>query len=130
MSSESHHHVTSLPTLFTTFAALVALTFLTSALAVVDLSELELATQFGISGVLARGEIWITLGIATVKAALVALIFMHLRNDKALHGIILLITLAFAVLFIGFALMDTSQYEPQIEQFISDQEQQLVKDNM
>lgn len=124
MSSHAHeHHVTSLATLFTTFAALVALTLLTSALALVDLPELEVAKRFGIAGVLARADIWITLGIATVKATLVALIFMHLRNDKAFNGLILLFTLGFAVLFIGFALMDTTQYEQRVDEFVSDEKQ-------
>ena len=122
--SESHeHHVTSLATLFATFGALVALTLLTSALALIDISKLEIATQFGIAGFLARAEIWITLGIATLKAALVALIFMHLRHDKAFNGLILLFTLGFAALFICFALMDTSQYKPQVEEFVSDEKQ-------
>lgn len=109
MSSHSHeHHVTSLATLFATFGALVALTFLTSAMAYVDLG---------------RADIWITLGIATVKAALVALIFMHLRHDKAINGVILLFTLIFAAIFIGFTLMDTGQYDHQIDQFIGDEKQ-------
>ncbi len=109
MSDHAHeHHITPLATLMATFAALVALTFLTSALAYVDLG---------------RADIWITLGIATVKAALVALIFMHLRHDKALNGLILLFTLGFAALFICFALMDTTQYHDQVDEYIGDQKQ-------
>ncbi|MEM9185694.1 MAG: cytochrome C oxidase subunit IV family protein [Planctomycetota bacterium] len=111
------HHVTPLATLFATFGALVALTVLTSAMAYVNLDEL-----IGISGV----DIWVTLGIATVKAALVALIFMHLVHDKAFNGLILLFTLGFAALFISFALMDTGQYEDQIDQYIEDKQQQEI----
>lgn len=115
MSDHAHaheHHVTPLSTLFATFAALVALTFLTSAMAHVNLG---------------RADIWITLGIAFVKAALVALIFMHLRHDKAFNGIILLFTLGFATLFISFALMDSTQYEHQIEEYTVDKQQQAAE---
>lgn len=113
MSDHSHeHHVTPLSTLFATFAALVALTFLTSALAFVD---------FG------RADIWVTLGIATLKAGLVALFFMHLRHDKAFNGIILLFTLGFAALFICFALMDTSGYKKQQTKFIESAKQAKVQ---
>lgn len=100
------HHVTSLAVLFATFAVLVALTFLTSALAFVDLG---------------RADIWITLGIATVKATLVALIFMHLMHDKAFNGLILLSTLVFVSIFVGFLLMDTTEYQPQIEAYTTDE---------
>jgi len=109
--STHEHHVTSLPTLFATFIALVALTILTSALAQVNLG---------------RADIFVTLGIATVKAALVAMIFMHLMHDKALNGIILLFTLGFAALFICFASMDTSQYKQQITDFTIDEQQNAI----
>ena len=115
MSSHDHpheHHVTSLATLWGTFAALVALTILTSALATFN---------FG------RADIWITLGIALVKSTLVALIFMHLVHDKAFNGVILLATLLFVVLFIGFTLMDSGQYQNQIESFNADQRQKQVE---
>ena len=114
MSADSHaheHHVTSLPTLFATFIALVALTILTSALANVNLG---------------RADIFVTLGIATVKAALVAMIFMHLMHDKAINGIILVFTLGFAALFICFALMDTTQYKHEIDEYTIDAQQSAV----
>ncbi|MEN1679752.1 MAG: cytochrome C oxidase subunit IV family protein [Planctomycetota bacterium] len=107
MSAHEHsHHVTSLATLMATFAALIALTVLTVAMAQVPLGRLD---------------IWVTLGIATLKAGLVALIFMHLRNDKAINGLILLFTLGFAALFICFALMDSTNYQDQIREFEADQ---------
>lgn len=102
------HHITSMTTLIATFAALVALTFLTSALAQVNLG---------------RADIWVTLGIATVKAALVAVFFMHLAHDKGFNAIILLSTLGFATLFICFALMDKGQYQPQIDDYNADKRQ-------
>ena len=48
--------------------------------------------------------------IATVKAALVALYFMHLRWDKPFNGIVFIGSLAFAALFVILALIDTSAY--------------------
>lgn len=112
MSDHAHeHHITPLSTLMATFAALVALTVLTSAMAYVNLG---------------RADIWITLGIATVKAALVALIFMHLRHDKAFNGLILLFTMGFATLFIVFAIIDTLSYNNQIKEFNKDKQQEAA----
>jgi cytochrome c oxidase subunit 4 len=102
-SHDDHpHHITSLAVLIATFVALVALTVLTSVLAQVNLG---------------RADIWITLGIATVKAAMVAAIFMHLIHDKAFNGIILMATLLFVALFVGFTLMDSEQYAPAIKAY-------------
>lgn len=116
MSDHTHedheHHVTSVATLMATFVALVALTVLTSALAFVDLG---------------RADIWVTLGIATLKAALVATIFMHLIHDKAFNGIILMGTLLFVGLFVGFTLMDSRQYSPGVEAYSATVEQEAYE---
>ncbi|MCA9241225.1 MAG: cytochrome C oxidase subunit IV family protein [Planctomycetales bacterium] len=116
MSDPSHgaheHHITSAATLIATFLALVALTILTSVQA-----------EFGEFG---RAEIWITLGIATLKAALVAMIFMHLLHDKAFNGIILIATMLFVSLFMGFALMDTGQYAHEIDAHSTDVKQRIA----
>lgn len=116
MSDHSHdaheHHVTSVATLVATFVALVALTILTSAMAYVNLG---------------RADIWVTLGIATVKAVLVATIFMHLLHDKAFNGVILLGTILFGGLFIGFTLMDSRQYSPGVEAYSATVEQQAYE---
>lgn len=119
MSDHSHdaheHHVTSVATLVATFVALVALTVATSALSFVNLG---------------RADIWVTLGIATLKAALVATIFMHLIHDKAFNGIILLGTILFGGLFIGFTLMDSRQYSPEVEAYSATVEQQAYADKL
>jgi cytochrome c oxidase subunit IV len=52
--------------------------------------------------------------IAIVKGALVALFFMHLWWDSLFNSIALVAGLAFLGLFIGFSIMDTHQYEPQV----------------
>jgi len=52
--------------------------------------------------------------IATLKAGLVAMFFMHLRYDKALHTVVFLAALLFALLYISFALMDGSHYQTDV----------------
>jgi cytochrome c oxidase subunit 4 len=59
-------------------------------------------------------EIWISLGIATVKASLVAAYFMHLRYDNPLHAVLFAFGLLFVALFVGFVLLDTQQYQPDL----------------
>lgn len=48
----------------------------------------------------------IAMTIATVKATLVALFFMHLKDDKAINGLIFVSTLLFLAVFLGFCLVD------------------------
>jgi len=98
---QSIGHVVPLWVLFGVFVALIALTVLTVAATWVDLGAWNLA---------------VAMGIATVKAALVALYFMHLRYDKPLHGLIFVTALAFLALFIGLTLMDTMEYQGEIQQ--------------
>ena len=52
--------------------------------------------------------------IATVKASLVALYFMHLRYDHPFNGLVLVAGLGFLALFIGIVLLDSTQYQPTI----------------
>lgn len=59
-------------------------------------------------------EIWISMGIALVKSALVAAYFMHLRYDNPLYALVFSFGLLFVALFIGFALMDTGEYQHQL----------------
>jgi len=53
----------------------------------------------------------LAMAIAVVKATLVVLFFMHLRYDRLFHSVIIVGGLLFAALFIGFALMDSGQYQ-------------------
>ena len=74
------------------WAALLALTALTVVAAGLDL---------------ACGAVAVALGIATVKSALVALYFMHLRWEKRLViRLMLPITLAALAIFIGLTYTD------------------------
>ena len=92
-------HVVPFGVLLAVFLVLGALTFTTVAATWVDLGPWNLA---------------IAMGIATVKAALVALYFMHLRYDHPFHGFILVVGLAFLALFLSITLLDTFQYQRDI----------------
>src|SRR5678815_5705390 len=92
-------HVVPLRLLFTIWAALVALTIVTVAVTYVPA---ELLGPF---------TLWVALLIAGIKAALVALYFMHLRWDRPLNGIIMAISIAVVILFVGGALTDTAEYQ-------------------
>ncbi len=84
-------HVMSVRMLVTVFTVLVLLTFLTVAAAQIS---------FG------AWEVWVSLGIASVKASLVAAYFMHLRYDKSFHGLVFISSLLFVALFLALTLMD------------------------
>jgi len=56
----------------------------------------------------------LALAVATVKATIVGLYFMHLRWDRAFVGFIFVGSILFVVLFIGIALTDTMEYQPSI----------------
>lgn len=59
-------------------------------------------------------EIWLSLTIATVKAGLVIAFFMHLVWDKPLNAIIILGSLIFVALFLGFTMMDAEGYRDRL----------------
>lgn len=92
-----HAHVVPPRILIAVFAGLMVLTFLTVAATWVDLGPVN---------------IWLALGIAVVKAGLVAMYFMHLRWDSPFNGIILIGAMFFVALFIGIAILDSREYAP------------------
>jgi cytochrome c oxidase subunit IV len=53
-----------------------------------------------------QGNIVIALAIATVKATIVALFFMHLLHDKPVNGVIAIAGFLFLGLFLTFTLLD------------------------
>ncbi len=61
---------------------------------------------------LGRFNLWLAMAIATVKASLVLLYFMHMRYDRPINAIVFVTALLFVMLFVGFALMDTLAYQP------------------
>ena len=54
------------------------------------------------------------LGIAAVKASLVALFFMHLKYQGRFKAVVFSASVLFAVLLVGFVVFDTTQYQPSI----------------
>jgi cytochrome c oxidase subunit IV len=99
-------HVVPLWLLIAVFAALILLTGLT-----VLLHEPQWRERLGDWGLVAA------MAIATLKAVLVALYFMHLRYDKPFHAIIFLAALLFVGLFLSLTVLDTLEYRPDIEQY-------------
>ncbi len=51
-------------------------------------------------------NIVIAMTIATIKATLVALFFMHLKDDKPINGLIFVSSLLFLAVFLGFCMVD------------------------
>ena len=97
---ESVAHVISLPVLLGVFLLLMLLTVVTICATWVDLGVWNL---------------WIALGIATIKAGLVALYFMHLRYDHPFNGLIFVTALVFLFLFLSLTMLDTLQYQPTLD---------------
>ena len=92
-------HIVPLRLMAAVLIALLILTAATVALSYVPLGALN---------------IWIALGIATVKGSLVVLYFMHLRYSRPFNAVILISSLLFLALFIGLALMDTVAYQDEL----------------
>ena len=76
---------------------LLVLTVITVAVRYIDVGEFNMV---------------IALGVAVVKATLVALFFMHLRWDRPFNLLTLVASMAFVILMMAFCLMDTAQYRP------------------
>jgi cytochrome c oxidase subunit 4 len=93
-------HVASIKVLVSTWVSLMVLTIVTVAATMIDFGP---STNLGIA-----------MAIAVVKATLVVLFFMHLFYDKLFHTVIIVGGLLFAALFVGFALMDSHQYQESI----------------
>lgn len=88
-------HLVPVSILAMTALALMVLTVITVAVRYVNLGEFN---------------IWIAMIIATIKAALVCMYFMHLRYDRPFNALVLVFALLFSLLFMGFALTDTVAY--------------------
>jgi cytochrome c oxidase subunit 4 len=95
-NEQSFVHIASVRLLLVVWVALIFGTWLTVSVSNVDLGPLN---------------IWVGLAIATGKAVLVALYYMHLRWDKPFNAFVFLAAFFFLFLFIGFAMMDTGQYQ-------------------
>jgi cytochrome c oxidase subunit 4 len=100
---EVHTHVLPLKVLFGTWGTLMVLTVLTVAVAKLPIFD------FG-----ASPNLLIAMMIATVKATLVCLYFMHLRYDKMFHSVVFISAILLATLFVTFTLMDSNQYQTDV----------------
>ncbi len=102
--SDNKHHGFAHPMpvwqLIAVFLALIVLTFLTVYQSTLDLGNTELI---------------VSLVIATVKASLVILFFMHMIHEKPLNAIAFIGSFIFVALFNGFTLMDARAYRDIIE---------------
>jgi cytochrome c oxidase subunit 4 len=89
-------HVSSVKQLVVVWIGLMFGTWLTVTASNIDLGSLN---------------IWIGLAIATGKALLVGLYFMHLRWDKPFNAFVFAGAFLLLFLFIGIALMDSAHYQ-------------------
>ncbi len=105
---DGDHHALPAWMLLGTWGALMSLTVLTVSVSQFDLGAFDLP---------------IAMVIATVKAMLVLIIFMHLGFDKGFHSLLIFGSLLFVLLFISFVLIDREQYQPEIN--LKDQMQVL-----
>lgn len=93
---EDHgHHATPFGTMFAVFIVLLFFTVIT-----VFQSRIPTDIMPETMHILAA------LGIATLKAVLVAMFFMHLKYDKPMNTVVLAATIFAVILFIGFSMLD------------------------
>ncbi len=90
--SKSHIHILPLKTYLSVGAALLVLTAVTVGVSFIPLGGFNVV---------------VALSIASVKALLVALFFMHLLYDKKIFMIIFAVAILFLALFITFTMFDT-----------------------
>ncbi|MCA8914297.1 MAG: cytochrome C oxidase subunit IV family protein [Planctomycetes bacterium] len=95
-------HVSSWKSLVKVLSALIFLTVLTVAVAQLDLGRLNVVGA---------------LGIACVKASIVALWFMHLRYDKRFNFWIFISSVAFVAWMVGYILFDSTLYQHNIKEY-------------
>lgn len=86
-----HAHISSLGMYLAIFGALIFLTLLTVGQSYVDLGRLNLVA---------------VIGIATLKASLVVLFFMHLKYDNKFNGLMFVASLFFIGIFFAYTLND------------------------
>ena len=97
---DDHHglsHVAGIRVLVSTGGTLLLLTLCT-----VGATRLDFGANINLA---------IAMAIAVLKATLVILFFMHLKYDRLFHTVIFVSAICAASLFIGFTLMDSSQYQ-------------------
>jgi len=89
--SEEHAHIVPYKTFLVIWVALLILTGVTIVVAQYNLGPLN---------------IWVALGIATLKAGLVVAVFMHMKYETRLFQLALFSALAILAIFIGLTFVD------------------------
>lgn len=89
--SEEHAHIVPYKTFAIVWIGLLILTGVTIGVAQYDLGPLN---------------VWVALGIATLKAGLVVAVFMHMKYESWLFKLSLFATLAILATFIGLTFVD------------------------
>ena len=95
-------HVSPVKSLVVVLLCLLTLTVITVAVAQVNLGRMNVV---------------VAIGIACVKASIVAMWFMHLRCDKRFNFWILIGSLAFVAWMVGYILFDSSMYQHNIRDY-------------
>jgi len=108
-NDSTHHddqigHIVPIKFLVLICAILLFMTAVTVWVSRYDFTEINIA-EMGII---------MALFVATVKATIVGLYFMHLRWDRPFIGFVFVGSILFVVLFIALALTDTMEYQPEI----------------
>ena len=95
--TEDHAHIVPYRTFILVWVALLILTGATVTVAQYHFGALN---------------IWIALGIATLKSSLVIAVFMHLKDEQPLFKLALLSALAILAIFIGLTFFDVLYRTP------------------
>ena len=109
-TAEHHHHDDQIghivPVKFLTLICCILLVFtvITVWVSRYDFAEINISEL----------NIIVALLVATIKATLVGLYFMHLRWDRPIIGFIFVGSILLVVLFVGMALTDSTAYQPDI----------------
>lgn len=90
--AKTHDHITPLRVYLTIATALLILTAITVKISLINLGGWNLI---------------VAIGVATVKASLVALFFMHLLYDKKIYMIVFGVGVLFLAIFIALTMFDT-----------------------
>jgi len=104
VATDGHHpegaHAVPKRILLGVFAMLCVLTVVTVAVSYIPLGP---------------ANIWVALFVAVIKGGLVVMYFMHLRWDSPFNGMVLISAMFFVALFIGIAMLDSKEYQPNLE---------------
>lgn len=90
--TKTFNHITPLRVYLTVAAALLVLTAITVKISLINLGGWNLV---------------VAVGVATIKASLVALFFMHLLYDKKIYMIVFGAGILFLAIFIALTMFDT-----------------------